>query len=351
MIILQWTKVKVNLSGVPQTSLLALYGRAKISNEYCSLFKDAKSVELVERIDYDFSFYDLMAVDYVLFSAVARAMQLDNRVKTYIKDHPHASVVNLGAGFDTTFYRVDNGTIRWYDLDLPEVIEIRKQLIPETDRVTCVSKSFLDPSWCQDIYTEDGVFVIASGIFHYFDETEVRQLFSLLAAKIPGCEIVFDAESKSSIDIDGNCGAFGAGWSDDSPEKRDAMQAECMRTSKNAWKMLFSQNLLDKIISSLTTPTKPQSAEWNDFETWWNQLSAQEKGKAMSDLSAGSPVICRSPLEDANELTKWDNRISVVDQFPFFRDIPRDPSLSRSIRQFMDYTDEKERIKIFHVRV
>jgi O-methyltransferase involved in polyketide biosynthesis len=339
------------LSGVPQTSLLALYGRAKISNECGSLFNNAKAVELVERIDYDFSFYDLIALDYVLFSAVARAIQLDNKVKTYIKEHPHASVVNLGAGFETEFYRVDNGTIHWYDLDLLEVIEVRKQLISETNRATCIAKSFLDPSWCTDINTKDGVFIIAGGIFHYFHEAEVRQLFLLLADHIPGCEIVFDAESKSIIDIDGNCGAFEAGWSDDSPEKRDAMQAECMRMSKNAWNMLFSQDLLDKIIGALTTSTKPQSAEWNDFETWWNQLSAQEKSKAMSDLSIGSPVICRSPLEDASDLTTWDNRITVIDQFPLCRNIPRDPSLSRSIQQFMDYTDEKGRIKIFHVRV
>jgi O-methyltransferase involved in polyketide biosynthesis len=145
---LQQNKIKVNLIGVSQTSLLALYGRAKISNECGLLFNDAKAVELVGRIDYDFSFFDLIAVDYVLFSAVARAMQLDNKVKNYIKDHPHASVVNLGAGFDITFYRVDNGKIRWYDLDLPEVIEARKQLIPETDRTTCIAKSFLDLSWC-----------------------------------------------------------------------------------------------------------------------------------------------------------------------------------------------------------
>ena len=348
---MQHTKIKVDLSGVPQTSLLALYGRSIISNKCRSLFKDAKSVELVGRIDYDFSFYDLIAVDYVLFSAVARALQLDNKVKTYIKDHPHASIVNLGAGFDTTFYRVDNGTICWYDLDLPEVIEVRKQLIPETDRVKCISKSFLDPSWCQDICTEEGVLVIAGGIFHYFDEADVRQLFLLLADNAPGCEIIFDVESKLSIDIDGNCGAFGAGWSDDEPEKRNAMQAECMRTSKNAWKMLLSRDMLEKMINALTTPTKPQSTEWDDFEMWWNQLSAKEKGKAMSDLSAGSPAVCRSTLEDANELTTWDNRIRVVDQFPLCRNIPRDPSLSSSILQFMDYTDEKGRIKIFHMQV
>jgi len=75
----------------------------------------------------------------------------------------------------------------------------------------------------------------------------------------------------------------------------------------------------------------------------------RKKGKAMSDFFTG--FTCGCPLENASEITVWDDRITVVDQFPLFRDIPRNPSLSRSIRQFMDYTDEKGRIKIFHMRV
>lgn len=73
----------------------------------------------------------------------------------------------------------------------------------------------------------------------------------------------------------------------------------------------------------------------------------------MSDFFAGffADLNCKFPLEDAKKMTKWDKRITVIDHFPLFKDIPRDPSLSLSIRQFMDYTDEKGRIKIVHVRV
>lgn len=98
-----------------------------------------------QQIDYDFSFYDKISTDYAKFSAVAQTMQFDQKAKSYIKEHSHASVVNLGAGFDTGFYQVDNGIIHWYDLDLPEVIGVRKQLFPETDRSTCVAQSFINP--------------------------------------------------------------------------------------------------------------------------------------------------------------------------------------------------------------
>lgn len=347
---MQHTKIKVDFSGLPRTSLEPLYGRAKISREYSSLFNDIKAVELIKQIDYDFSVIDKAFVDYLWFTYAARAMQLDSKIKAYIKDHPYASVINLGAGFDTGFYRIDNGKIHWYDLDLPELIKIRKQLLPETDRSTCIANSFLDPSWCKDINTKNGLFMIAGGLFHYFNEAEIRKFFSLLEDHFSSCDIVFEAESKSSINVDGSLGAYGVGWSDNEPEKRDAMQAEYMTAFKNVW-IITPMDQKEKAICALTTPTKPQSAEWTDFETWWNQLSAQEKGKAISDFFIGSFIACRCPLEDANEMTTWDNRITVVDQFPLFRDIPRDLSLGMSIRQFMDYTDEKGRMKIFHIRV
>lgn len=343
------TKLKVNLSGVPQTSLVVLYGRAKISKEHGSLFNDAKAVELVERIDYDFSaFVEKAIADYVLLATVARAIQFDNIVKAYIIEHPHASVINLGAGLETEFFRVDNGTIHWYDLDLPEVIEIRKQLLPETDRVTCISKSFLDPSWCQDIDTEGGVFIIAGGLFRYFGETEIRQFFSMLIDTFPGCEIVFEVESKPSSDVDG--GGYAAGWSDNEPEKRDSIQEKLFESFKNAWK-IFPQDQKDNLLSALTASIKPHGTEWNEIEKWWNQLSIQEKGEAMRDFRMSIAAQSKWALEDANEMTKWDNRITVVDQFPLCKNIPRVFSLSKSIKQFMDYTDEKGRMKIVHLRV
>lgn len=343
---MQQNKMKVNLRGIPQTSLLTLYGRAKTSKEQGSMFNDAKAVELVERMDYDFS-TEKASADYLLFASAARAMQFDNKVKAYIKEHPCASVVNLGAGFETEFYRVDNGTIHWYDLDLPEVIEVRKQLLPETDRAMCISKSFLDPSWCQEINTENGVFVIACGLLRYFDEAKVRQLFLLLADNFPCCEIVFDIESKSSSDADG--GGYGAGWSDSEPEKRDVMLAERIKSLKNAWKII-PQNLKDKMLSALSTPTKPHGTEWNNIEAWWNQLGAQEKSMAMREFGISLGIASRWALDDAKEMTKWDNRITVIDQFLFFKNIPRSPSLSMSVIQFMDYTDEKGRMKIVHVK-
>lgn len=208
---MQPTKLKVNLSGLARTSIAPLYARAKMSKEHGSIFNDSKAVELIERMDSDLNSINKVGINYFDFIFVARAFQFDKEARAYIKEHPHASVVNLGAGLDTGFYRIDNGTIHWYDLDLPDIIDIRKQLLPETDRNTYIAKSFLEPSWCQDIKTSDGVLMIAGGLLRYFNEIQVRQFFSMLTDHLPGSEIVFEAESKSSIEVDGNYGAYGVG--------------------------------------------------------------------------------------------------------------------------------------------
>ncbi|HXY88115.1 MAG TPA: class I SAM-dependent methyltransferase [Candidatus Acidoferrales bacterium] len=202
---MQHDKIKINLSAVSETLLASLWARAKISREHNSLLNDVKAIELVEHIDYDFStIQKAFRVNLVgTLTNTVRVRQFDDKIKEYIAEHPKASVVNIGAGLDTHFYRVDNGSIHWYDLDLPAVIDIRRKLLPEPDRVTYIAKSFLDRSWCKDVkQNENGVFIIAGGVLMYFEEVQVKQFFSLLADNFPGSEIVFDGLSKLTAFFD-----------------------------------------------------------------------------------------------------------------------------------------------------
>ena len=115
---MQQDKIKINLTGVSETLLGPLWGRAKLSRERNPVLNDAKAIELIEQIDYDFSTIERNIPPEVDLLIVARAKQFDDKVKAYIAEYPRASVVNIGAGLDTTFYRIDNGTVHWYDLDL-----------------------------------------------------------------------------------------------------------------------------------------------------------------------------------------------------------------------------------------
>ena len=256
-------------------------------------------------------------------------------------------MVNLGAGLDATFYRVDNGIIHWYDLDLPAVIDMRLKLLPEPDRVTYVAKSLLDPSWCKDINTEDGVFMIASGAFQFFEESEMKQFFLMLADNFPDGEIVFDVPSKIGTDIGAWTGIYPS-------EQRDPIRAAWMEAWAEVlkdWWEKAPRDQKDKAITALKIPKKPQGAGWSDVEAWWNQLSDKEKESVMLDyIKSSGRGVMKWALGDANEITKWDNRITVIDQLPFYRDIPRD-SLSADMQRFMDYFDKSALWNIFHLRV
>ncbi len=355
---MQQDKVKVELSGISASMLGCLWGRAQLSREYSSLFYDAKAVELAERIDYDFSTSDT-PFRGIMFnisrkgnlppfeSPVLRAKQFDDKIRAYIAEHPRASVISLATGLDTTFYRVDNGLIHWYDLDLPPVIDVRKQLLPEPDRVTYIAKSLFDPSWCDDIkHTEDGVFIMAGGVLPFFEESEIKQFFSMLADKFPDGEVVFDIPSR----LENNFGA----WIDMYPqEQRDAMRAVWSEALKDWWEKA-PQDQRDEvydIITTLKTSIKPKGKEWADIEAWWDQLSDREGEEALRGfLESSRRGFIKWALEDANEIAKWDDRITVIDQFPLFKNIPRS-SVSADARKLMDYSDESGRFNIFHLRV
>jgi O-methyltransferase involved in polyketide biosynthesis len=358
---MQQDKVKIKLSGVSETLLFCLFGRAKLSKELSSLFYDAKAIELVEKIDYDFSASD-MPFEGILFNTPfkdnlslfslwsLRAKQFDDKIRAYITEHPRASVISLAAGLDTTFYRVDNGTIRWYDLDLPAVIDVRRQLLPEPDRVTYIAQSVFDPSWCKDVkHTKEGVFMIAGGVLPFFEELQVKQFFSMLADNFPDGDIIFDAPSRLDNDVRALIEQF-------PPEQRGAMQAALMDAMKDWWEKT-PQDQKDKLIVALKNPSKPKGMEWTDLKAWWGQLSDKEKEETWNDFRASFDTSFeqiswgRWTLEDASEITKWDDRIIVIDQFPLYRNISRHPSLSADVRQFMDYSDKSGGSNIIHLRV
>ena len=342
-------KVKIELSGVSETLLGPLWARAKISRDYSSLFYDAKAVELVEKIDYDFSTFDMIPFEgYLPLLFVARAKQFDEKIKAYVKEHPYTSVVNIGAGLDATFYRVDNGSIHWYDLDLPAVIDIRKQLLPEPDRATCVAKSFLDPSWCDDIkHTEDRVFMIAGGLLRYFEEGQIKQFFSMLADNFAGSEIIFNASSR----VDNHFGA----WIEQLPADQQKELGAALMEKLKGWWDRAPQDQKDNLISMLKTSAGPRGIEWTDVEEWWDQHNAKEMREEMrrnfGAFSRWGVGLGKWALKDVNEITRWDARITVIDQSPLFKDIPRDLSWGKAIRQFMDFSDKNRTSNIFHLRV
>jgi O-methyltransferase involved in polyketide biosynthesis len=192
-------KVAVELGDVQKTLLLPLWGRAVETKREKPLLVDRAAAEIIDKIDYDFSTLAKNISDITQLAWVARCLLIDRIASEFLDKHPKASIVNIGCGLDTTFDRVDNGSLQWYELDLPDVIELRKKFIPETERRKLVASSFLDHDWFRQLEKEDHILFIAAGVFYYFEENQIKEFLIKAADTFPESEMVFDASSPRGI--------------------------------------------------------------------------------------------------------------------------------------------------------
>lgn len=181
--------------------LLPLWGRAIASAKNPQILDDREAIRIIENSRYDFSAIAKTFGEFGGICYIVRSRKCDDQVKHFIKKHPKATIVNIGAGLDTTFSRVDNGQIRWYNLDLPDAVAFRRSLLPDSPRNSSIAKSFFDHSWFDDIVfrEEDGIFFMAGGVFYYFRKEELLATFAAMAERFPGGELYFDAESKMAL--------------------------------------------------------------------------------------------------------------------------------------------------------
>ncbi|MCR5775293.1 MAG: class I SAM-dependent methyltransferase [Lachnospiraceae bacterium] len=201
-------KIKVEKNSVQETLVLPLFGKAWAVRNYPDIFKDQDVQGIMDQVDYDFSVMEKAASGVKgkigSLAAATRQAALVWEIKDYLKDHPSALVVNLGCGLDTAGHQADNGTCRFANVDFPNVIELREQLIPSTDREKNIASDLNDLSWFDkiDFDAEEGVVFIASGVFLYFKKEDVKKLFCAMAERFPGGRIAFDGQNQKGKDLD-----------------------------------------------------------------------------------------------------------------------------------------------------
>ncbi|MEO0409803.1 MAG: class I SAM-dependent methyltransferase, partial [Cyanobacteria bacterium P01_A01_bin.135] len=135
------TKVAVDLGPVQETLLIPLLGRAVQTQKGNGLIQDPKAVEIVNALDYDFSKWEKSRS---LTGATLRTRMYDQDVQAFLNEHPAGTVVEIGCGLNTRFERLDNGQVRWFDLDLPDTIALRRQFFQDGPRRTMLEASVLD---------------------------------------------------------------------------------------------------------------------------------------------------------------------------------------------------------------
>jgi methyltransferase (TIGR00027 family) len=194
--------ISQSLKGVPRTLLIPLWARAAESKRKDAIIKDELALQMVSQIDFDFSQFEKEWATQLY--VVIRTEILDKAVNGFITKHPNAVVINLGCGLDTRFFRVDNGTTRWYDLDLPEPIRIKRQFFKETDRYKMLDKSVFDYSWINEITKDDRpILIIAEGLLMYFQESEVKDLMNTLVKAFPKAEMLLEMVTPAMVKASG----------------------------------------------------------------------------------------------------------------------------------------------------
>ena len=197
-------KIRIEKGSVQETLIIPLYARKLCAEQFPTLYQDEYSAKICESIDYDFSQFKSRENSAMYqFGALEGAMREKDMVweiTDYLKAHPKAAVVNLGCGLNMTGRTADNGTCRIYNLDFPDVIKSRNELVPAGEREENIACDLNDFSWMDQIDAGGGAVFYAAGVFHYFTTQQIKDMVIAMAERFPGGRLVFDAVGKFGRD-------------------------------------------------------------------------------------------------------------------------------------------------------
>ena len=196
-------KHKIEKNTVQETLVIPLYSRKLCTELYPNLFQDETAVRLIDQLDYDFSEAEKnsrsLTQRFGSLEVAMRQYDLAFEVLDYLKGHPNAAVVNLGCGLDSTGKACDNGSCKIYNLDFPDVIAVRNELLPAGDREQNIPCDLNDTAWFSQIDATGGAIFFASGVFYYFLTEQVKTLVQSMADAFPGGLLVFDAANRTAV--------------------------------------------------------------------------------------------------------------------------------------------------------
>lgn len=198
-------KYHIEKNTVQETLVIPLYGRKMCSELYPRLFYDETAVRLMDKVDYDFSALAGKSKSVMhrfgFLEVAMRQNDLAWEVRDYLASHSNAAVVNLGCGLDNTGRSCDNGRCRIYNLDFPDVIRVRDELLPAGEREENIPCDLNDTSWFGRIDASNGVVFFAAGVFYYFLTEQVKALVQAMHAAFPGGRLVFDAANRKAVKL------------------------------------------------------------------------------------------------------------------------------------------------------
>ena len=188
---------QAELGQVQQTLFIPLAGRAAETSKRRPILRDPKAVEIIESVGFDRAKYSRIGG----WTTVFRTASFDVWVRDFLAEHPGGTVVELGTGLNTRFERVDNGTVHWIDLDLPDTIALRRRFFTDTDRRRMVAASVADGDWLTAVQEMPGpYFFVSDGVLAYLAEDDVTRTLAGIAEHFPGALIAIDTYSQQMLE-------------------------------------------------------------------------------------------------------------------------------------------------------
>lgn len=198
-------RVHIEKNSVQETLVIPLYARKLCAEQFPTLYQDAYASKICEMIDYDFSQFkgkeNSVLYQFGGLEGAMREKDMIWEITDYLKTYPKAAVVNLGCGLNMTGRSADNGQCRIYNLDFPDVIKSRNEIIPAGEREENISCDLNDFSWMDKIDAQSGAVLYAAGVFHYFTTKQIKEMVVAMADSFPGGRLVFDTVGKFGRDV------------------------------------------------------------------------------------------------------------------------------------------------------
>ena len=172
-----------NFNKVEDTLYIPLLGRIFASINFPDIFHDKKALEIKNKLPRNLRRQDNQT-EYTLLTYATRSVNIDRYVANFINRNPNGIIVNLGCGLDTTYYRNDNGKIRWFEVDSAEVIKYRLEILGETSLDKYFIADVFKYEWIDKVRKIDDkapILVIASGLFNYYSKENVLNLLRMLS--------------------------------------------------------------------------------------------------------------------------------------------------------------------------
>ena len=188
------------LGVVEDTLFVPMLGRIHASEHCPQILYDKKALELKNKLPLDLIKQNKQN-QYTLLASASRSADMDRFIRSFLERRPDGVIVQLGCGLETTYHRCDNGKTHWYAVDLPHVIEYRRDLLPEPERELYISGDAFAKDWIKKVRNDvldAPILVTAGGLFHYFEENKVVALLRTMG-QFGNMEVVFDTVNKKGM--------------------------------------------------------------------------------------------------------------------------------------------------------